>query len=181
MSLPDAVASGLLTAFEHYLAQLFQFVSHLEALSSERGTFGDILSVRLAPDMFDCGQQIRTAAGFALRAWQPFCDGVLVPPEVSETVVTFEGLRHCVHRSQQGLERVPATWVASWWRLAHTTQAGCHDIEFDSGDAFVQRYALPNFLFHFSMAYAIARQQGYPVSKRHFDGYHHYPAGFSFV
>jgi hypothetical protein len=42
-------------------------------------------------------------------------------------------------------------------------------------------YAVPNFLFHYSMVYAIARQAGGPVGKSEFDGYHRYPPGFTFA
>ncbi|MGV7210836.1 DUF1993 family protein [Oxalobacteraceae bacterium A2-2] len=42
-------------------------------------------------------------------------------------------------------------------------------------------YILPNFHFHLSMAYAIARQQGVALGKPDYDGYHAYPPGFSFV
>jgi hypothetical protein len=42
-------------------------------------------------------------------------------------------------------------------------------------------YAVPNFLFHYAMVYAIARQAGVPVGKSDFDGYHRYPPGFTFA
>jgi hypothetical protein len=45
---------------------------------------------------------------------------------------------------------------------------------------FLYQYAMPNFFFHLSMVYAIAKQSGLCLSKADFDGYHIYPAGFSF-
>ena len=42
-------------------------------------------------------------------------------------------------------------------------------------------YALPNFFFHYSMVYAIARQAGVEIGKSDFDGYHDYPVGFTFM
>nr|WP_267874749.1 DUF1993 family protein [Telluria antibiotica] len=41
--------------------------------------------------------------------------------------------------------------------------------------------AVPNFFFHYSMVYAIARQAAVPVGKSEFDGYHRYPSGFTFA
>jgi hypothetical protein len=38
----------------------------------------------------------------------------------------------------------------------------------------LQQYALPNFFFHLSMVYALLRQQGLPLSKADFDGWHVY-------
>ena len=48
-------------------------------------------------------------------------------------------------------------------------------------EKFLQQYALPNFYFHLSMAYAIARSHKIPLSKGDFDGHHKYPEGFSFT
>jgi hypothetical protein len=49
-----------------------------------------------------------------------------------------------------------------------------------NGHEFIELYIIPNFLFHLSMAYAIARAEGIAVSKGDFDGFHSYPEGFCF-
>jgi uncharacterized protein len=41
---------------------------------------------------------------------------------------------------------------------------------------FVTCYALPNFFFHLTTAYAILREAGCPVGKGDFDGFHRYGA-----
>lgn len=46
---------------------------------------------------------------------------------------------------------------------------------------FIHHDILSNFFFHISMAYAIAKVQGEPVSNADFAGYHAYPPGFSFI
>ncbi|WP_295961007.1 DUF1993 family protein [Rhodoferax sp.] len=42
------------------------------------------------------------------------------------------------------------------------------------GEAFLSQYALPNFFFHLTSAYALLRQQGVPLGKADFDGWHQY-------
>ena len=42
-------------------------------------------------------------------------------------------------------------------------------------------YAVPNFFFHYSMVYAIARNAGVAIGKTDFDGFHKYPLGFIFT
>jgi hypothetical protein len=44
---------------------------------------------------------------------------------------------------------------------------------------YVSSFVLPNFFFHISMVYAIAKNNGVSVSKGDFDGIHQYPKGFS--
>lgn len=46
-----------------------------------------------------------------------------------------------------------------------TLKAGGREIEFAARD-YVLGFALPNFFFHVTMAYAILRQQGVPLGKR---------------
>ncbi|PNI05718.1 hypothetical protein C1N32_06370 [Vibrio diazotrophicus] len=46
---------------------------------------------------------------------------------------------------------------------------------------FIFSYIVPNYMFHVSMVYAIARKEGVPLSKGDFDGLHSYPNGFSFI
>jgi len=59
-------------------------------------------------------------------------------------------------------------------------RAGFADLELVEPH-FIHHYGLPNFFFHLSMVYAIARQQGVVLSKADFDGFHDYPNGFSFI
>jgi hypothetical protein len=44
---------------------------------------------------------------------------------------------------------------------------------------YVSSFVLPNFFFHISMVYAIAKNNGVSVSKGDYDGIHQYPKGFS--
>ena len=66
-------------------------------------------------------------------------------------------------------------------------EAGCPEASVLTGGEldlpaaeYFHMYAVPNFFFHYSMVYAIARQGGVPVGKSDFDGYHRYPSGFTF-
>jgi hypothetical protein len=59
-------------------------------------------------------------------------------------------------------------------------KAGFNDISLPQSQ-FILSYIIPNFMFHMSMVYAIARKNGVDLSKGDFDGLHRYPTGFSFV
>jgi hypothetical protein len=47
-------------------------------------------------------------------------------------------------------------------------------------DNYYSLFVIPNFFFHFSVPYSIARANGIPLSKGDFDGLHYYKPGFSF-
>lgn len=88
-------------------------------------------------------------------------------------------LQQPVARTIVYLEAIPEqAFEGAAGRLCHD-RAGFSDIALP-GDEFLQSYILPNFYFHFSMAYAIARSCGAPIGKGDFDGYYAYAPGFSF-
>ncbi|WP_051302916.1 DUF1993 family protein [Psychromonas aquimarina] len=59
-------------------------------------------------------------------------------------------------------------------------KAGTSDVELCQSQ-YIYQYILPNFLFHISMVYAIAKTNGVALSKGDYDGIHSYPSGFSLV
>lgn len=146
-------------------------------LDAGLGDEAKLLALRLAPDMFGLGQQLRTAAGFAQRICAPLA-GVEEP-----AMAEASGLAGAQAQIRQALDFMegldPATLRAAAGRRLRT-RAGEAELEFAAED-FVQQYALPNFFFHLGMAYALLRQAGVPLGKPDFDGFHRYPAGFSFA
>lgn len=54
-----------------------------------------------------------------------------------------------------------------------TSQAGLEAVELP-GRSFLTQYALPNFFFHVTTAYAILRHLGVGLGKGDYDGFHVY-------
>jgi hypothetical protein len=77
------------------------------------------------------------------------------------------------------LATIPDADFAGRDSLNVRTTAGFAELDLPAAEYF-QMYAVPNFFFHYSIVYAIARQAGVPVGKAEFDGYHRYPSGFTF-
>ncbi|MDN4053557.1 DUF1993 domain-containing protein [Massilia sp. YIM B02763] len=158
--------------FLHYLDRLHELLQRVAAFDA------DVAGRRLHPDMAPLLQQARTAIGFTLRASCPlagreivsFAEGELTLPAVlSELAAT---VRYLAEIPDADFDRIDALNV-------HTT-AGFAELDLSGWDYYLM-YAVPNFFFHYSMVYAIARQAGVPVGKADFDGYHRYPPGFSFA
>lgn len=160
--------------FLRYLERLAGLVgiaeSHAEVCGLE---FSEVLGARLAPDMLPFETQVQIAVNFVLRACFPLA-GQAVPP-YGEFPATFEGLRSRISRAVSLVRQLgPAQFEGAESRMVRD----------DAGQAvvclpapqFLFQYALPNFFFHVTAAYAILRSQGAVLGKEHFDGFHSYPA-----
>jgi uncharacterized protein len=159
--------------FIHYLKQLEKMLVKIEAHGSDQA---NLLQGSLQKDMLPFISQVRTAINFSLRTCCP-----LVGRErfSFDSEATFAGLREQLQKTVQYLEALTDVDLEKA-PLRIQDKAGFNDLDLPC-DEYVGLYALPNFFFHLSMSYAIARQAGVPLSKADFDGYHSYPVGFSFV
>jgi hypothetical protein len=172
--MPDPLYQAVVPVFLRFLQRLSGLVDIAEAHANTRGLSPhQILGARLAPDMLPFEAQVQIAANFALRACLPLV-GQAMPP-YGEFPVTFEGLRARIDRSVgivSGL--APEHFASAQSRVVQDT-AGQAVVCLPATD-FLHQYAMPNFFFHLTAAYAILRAQGASVGKEHFDGFHAYPA-----
>jgi hypothetical protein len=158
--------------FLRYLDQLV----HLLVLAQQHAARGGLseqalLDATLAPDMYPFAAQVEIACNFSLRASFPLA-GLPIPP-YGEYERSFQGLRHRIARAEQVLtELAPAAFDSGTPRTiqAEAGQA-THAIP---ASEYLLHYALPNFFFHTTTAYAILRHVAVPVGKADFDGYHAY-------
>ncbi len=158
--------------FVHYLERL----EHWLVLAEQTGN-GAILAARLTSAMLPFSNQVRTAARFALRGTFPLFNQPL-PPVLAEPL-SLSDLQQEVSQIRQLILELPRAERISPACETLTETAGFVQVELPTGK-FLSQYVLPNFFFHLSMVYAIARQHGVPLGKADFDGYHAYPAGFTF-
>jgi uncharacterized protein len=154
--------------FTHYLLQLKVIVSK---------TPPEIFPCSLSEGMFSLEMHAKIAANFTLRGYCPLLN---VDP------VSF-------YREEIGRDAVLSQIEDTLVYLADASdinefddskfivdKAGSSDIELCQSE-FIHLYIFPNFLFHISMVYAIAKANGVTLGKGDFDGFHAYPSGFSFV
>ncbi|WP_413671432.1 DUF1993 domain-containing protein [Massilia cellulosiltytica] len=158
--------------FLHYLGQLDAILKQVEAFDVA------VAGRRLHPDMFPLLQQARVAIGFTLRAACPLAGREIVSFR-GDGDAAFPGIYAELEQTMAYLAAIPdADFTGMDARRVRTT-AGFAELDLPAAE-YYQMYAVPNFFFHYSMVYAIARQGGVPVGKADFDGYHRYPAGFTF-
>lgn len=155
-----------------YLASLSRVVSAAE--ESSRSSHRAMLVARLAPDMLPFHSQVETAAQFAFRTAFPLA-GRPVPPFVAAEL-TFEALQQKVVAARQGIDTLRVHEFSSAAGRLIREQAGSAEVVLPA-QQFLGEFALPNFFFHLSMAYAIARANGAALGKGAYDGFHTYASG----
>lgn len=159
--------------FLRYLGRLTRFVDAADAFAMARDSnIAELLAARLAPDMLSFERQVVIATNFSLRASFPLA-GAPVPPygEFPETVA---GLRARAERAASLLRSLQASQFACAEDRLLESQAGEALVRLPAAE-FLFQYALPNFFFHVTAAYAILRSRGVPLGKADFDGFHTYP------
>lgn len=136
----------------------------------------ELFNRRLSQDMFSLGDNAKIAANFALRGYCP-----LVNQEVAsfeKKGIHKENIQKNITETLDFLKAQPE--VTQLDNRLITDKAGFTEVKLPQGQ-FLHQYILPNLLFHISMVYATARSHGVALSKGDFDGYHQYPADFSFI
>lgn len=165
-------------AFDIYDASVPVFTASLTSLSkllakgadqaASRGlTLDDLLQARLAPDMHPLPNQIQIASDAAKGAAARLA-GVDIPA-FPDTETTFPELHARIEKTigfLKGLDRAAFTGAdqkeivlkvgPSEWKM--------------SGQQFLTTFALPNFFFHVTIAYALLRHKGLEIGKRDFLG-----------
>ena len=160
--------SASVPVFLHYLDRMAALLARMDVTP-------EVLGHRLAPDMAPASAQFATAINFALR-----------------TCLKLAG------KKVSGVPQVDASRdiLADWLALARAKLAALRPEDFEgaaerniqhrAGVAFLEQsshdflhlFGLPNFMFHYTMAYANLRAAGLTIGKADFDGLHGYPEGF---
>jgi hypothetical protein len=150
--------------FGHMLGSLDHCLGKAQAFAQGQGVdSADYLALRLAPDMLPLAAQVRIAADIARMAMARLADVEM--PRHADDETTIERLRQRVHSSQQWVAEVDAQAVnAAADREIVLPQRGAEPLRLD-GCSLLQRWALPNFFFHVTTAYALLRHAGVDLGK----------------
>ena len=168
---PPMLWQASVPVFLRYLERLRGWLdltqSRLPAADAEA-----LLGARLADDMNPFDTQVVIAANFALRACHPLAG--LPVPSAGERGAGLDGLRDLIDRVSAMLRELPPAAFEDAAQRTLESQAGDALVRLPAAE-FLQQYALPNFFFHLTTAYAILRSRGVQIGKADFDGLHAYP------
>jgi uncharacterized protein len=126
-----------------------------------------LLNARLAPDMFPLVRQVQLACDFAKNSAARLAGQDA--PKFADEEQTFDELFDRVQRTIDYVRSVPASAFEGSETRDITVPLRDRKLSM-KGLPYLQRYALPNFLFHATTAYAILRHNGVELGKRDFLG-----------
>ncbi|HUG23681.1 DUF1993 domain-containing protein [Piscinibacter sp.] len=154
------------------LGNLLAILDKAQAHATERRIDpAELLDARLSPDMLPLRRQVQIAGDFAKGSAARLA-GVAVP-EYDDAERDFDALKARIDRTLAFIDGLDPLQIAgSEWRHV-STRAGDELLHF-KGLVYLTQYALPNFFFHMTTAYAILRHAGVELGKADFDGLHRY-------
>jgi hypothetical protein len=155
LTLYDASAPVFVSALTNMRAWLDKAAS--------RETAEDLVNAKLADDMRPLASQYQMASDTAKNALARLCG--LEPPAMADTESSLAELQARCDKTIAFLESIdPAVVNASEEREIMLKFPGGTGYRFTGAD-YLRRFALPNFYFHVTIAYAILRAEGVPLGK----------------
>ena len=159
--------SASVPVFQRQLGAVLSWLNKAEAHAAARKfDTANYLQMRLAPDMLPFVAQIRIASDAAKG-----CVARLAgqePPKFEDNEASFAELRELVQKTLAYVESVPAgAFDGSDGRNITIPMRNRDPLQF-TGEVFLRHWALPNFFFHVSMAYALLRHAGVELGKGDF-------------
>lgn len=153
-------------AFQKHLHALDGLLDKAEAYAAAKKFDPDVLlSARLYPDMFELTRQVQAATDFA-KAASTRLAGVAVP-SFADTETTIPELKARIAKTLKLLDSIKPEQMTNAENLEFTIKVGPNDMTFKGAD-YLLHFALPNFYFHCTTAYAILRHNGLEIGKRDF-------------
>jgi hypothetical protein len=167
MSLSMYAASAPI--LDRQLGNMLGWFDKAQAHADARGfDSGNYLGLRLAPDMLPFASQIRIASDTAKGCVSRLAGAEV--PKWADDEATLDQLRSRILKTLEHVRGfVPAQIDGSETREIVLPMRNREPLRFD-GVGYLQRFALPNFFFHATTAYALLRHAGVPLGKADFLG-----------
>jgi len=154
--------------FQRQLGNLDLILDKAAAWAESRKIEGSVLvTARLAPDMFTLARQVQIATDNAKGATARLAG--VAPPKFEDNEASFADLKARIAKTLSFIGGISAAQIDGSENREITLSAGPRELQF-KGQAYLLEFAMPNFYFHYSMTYAILRQNGVDVGKTDFLG-----------
>lgn len=154
--------------FANMLTNMAHLLTKTEAWATERKIDPAVLlNDRLTPDMFTMKRQVQIATDHAKGAAARL--GGVENPSFPDTEETFAELQARIVKVRDFILSVPEAGFDGSEDRDITLKVGPEQMTFP-GAQYLQGFAIPNFYFHMTTAYAILRHNGVPLGKGDFFG-----------
>jgi uncharacterized protein len=128
---------------------------------------GVLLNDRLAPDMFPLVRQVQIASDHAKGA--PARLAGIDVPKFEDVEKSFDDLQQRLARVTEFVKSISPDQIDGSEDREITLPIGGQSMAF-KGQTYLLHFALPNFYFHLTTAYAILRHNRVVIGKRDFIG-----------
>jgi len=150
-------------AFQGGLRSLYQLLDKAEEHASRTNIpYNELLEARLYEDMDAFRRQIQHASDSAKAAASRLAGRSV--PRFEDTEQSFDELRERVRKTEEILADVSPYELVGSETKSIKVNLRRRWVAFD-GYAYLNEFAIPNFFFHVTTAYAILRSKGVPLSK----------------
>jgi len=164
-----------ITMYQASVPQFIRMLANLKAILEKAAAHAAakkidesvLLGARLFPDMFPLTRQVQIATDFARGTGARLAG--MEPTSVDDKEQSFVELAARVDNAIAYLRTLPAAQIDGSEKREITRMIRGAPKTFTGLDYLV-KYALPNFYFHLSTAYAILRHNGIEVGKGDFVG-----------
>jgi len=154
--------------FRHSLRNLAALLRKSAAFAEQHEILPEVLlEMRLAPDMFSLGEQVRAVSYHALAAAANLTGEA--PPLFEEGDRSLPELLAEIDATVVRLDAIEVSRLQGAAAREVTLELRRGRVKFD-GRHYLAHFALPNFFFHLTTAYDILRHLGVPVGKADFLG-----------
>lgn len=154
--------------FSHHLKNLSAMLKKARKDAKQRGIEESVLiSARLAPDMFPLNAQVMIACDHAKGCAARLAG--LQPPSFEDDQVTFEALDTRIRETLAYIRTVKVAQLEGSAERVVPLDMPVGKLRFNGSD-YLHHWALPNFYFHVTTAYAILRHNGVALGKGDFLG-----------
>jgi hypothetical protein len=155
--------SASVPVFRQMLTNLLGWLDKAQAYAETRKFKTDnYLGLRLAPDMLPFARQVQIATDHA-KACTARLAGI-ENPKYEDNEASLDDLRARIRKTLEFVESVPADKVDGSEQREIVVPLRHGELKF-TGERYLKHYALPNFFFHCTTAYALLRQAGVDVGK----------------
>ncbi|MCW5625228.1 MAG: DUF1993 domain-containing protein [Burkholderiales bacterium] len=164
LSMYEASAPVFVRALDNLTAILHKAVTHAAEHGIDPAT---LVGTRLAPDMYPLSGQIQRASD-AAKLGIARLTGVQAP-SFADTETTFDELLERIAKTTAFLNSLTPEQFADAESRAVVLNLRGTEVRF-TGERYLLTFALPNFFFHVTTAYAILRHAGLPIGKADYLG-----------
>jgi hypothetical protein len=164
LSLYQASIPVFIRGFTNLSAVLEKARAHAAANNIDLATY---VNARLAPDMYPLSGQVQGASDAAKFGAARL--GAITAPSFADTETTFDELQARIAKTLDFLKTVSEEQINARAGGQVTLKIRGKEMNFEC-EPYLLNFALPNFFFHLTTAYAILRSQGVPLGKMDYLG-----------